>query len=472
MKSGSEYIVKEALLDAERDFSKPNPYGTPVDIYGMIAEVSIHESLLKPYLTVNIVIIDSQDVISSIVNLQGTEKLKLTMSTNFGEDDLEKEFTLNLRLVSIVAENKVNDYAQSYHINCISEYAYDNANVQISRSYKGQLEDIAENILDDYLSVGVDRDEQYWEGETIQGRLKLIVPYLSPLETVSWLSERGCKYDAAPVYMWSTVWNSGDEPKVNLGDLSTMSVQGALKVKPDLKVKGPEQNRSFVYYQSSPNSQDIVTSKANKGIIKEIGSTSSSSDTLKMINRGMIGSRLSSLDTYTTQKIDRHFNVEEFLDFYRSNVGLSAKSEQNLPKRFDEQDLVTVQGQKKSPAELDARHRNLVTSYGTYEWENSYHDVPDPTEAMNKVRKGVLRSMINKDTIDVTLPGHNFMTEEMGSGDVIRLTIPRTFTDDEAADLKSAQGSGFYLILALRHVFIGNTHSVVATCGKIQDDPE
>lgn len=472
--NNSEYIVKEALLSADRSFKTDQV----IDIYGMIAEVSIFESLEKPYLTAKVVVVDTQKVITDEVNLQGNEKLKLTITTdNHGKLAENNDFTINLRVVSIEDDAKTNDYTSVFVLSCISEHAFHDSNVQISRSYKGQVEDISEKVLDDYLDVKVERDDTYWKGETIQGRLKLIVPYLSPLDTVSWLTERGCMKDASPIFMWQTIWDEKDDTKVRLGNLGQMIMQGSLKVYSDASTTAArDYKRTFTFFQRGPglgtNSalDRESTSRENRSVLIGFGSTSTnSSDTLKMMQEGALGSRFSTLDTYTTQKFDRHFDIEEYLDFYRKeNV---TKSKEVFPDAFDEDVKVTVGGEEKSPSKMDSRHRNAITSYGTYEWENSYHDVADPTAAMNKIRKGVVKNLMYRELIDVTLPGYSFMIEELGTGDCIGLRIPENYTDDAAKKqtMKSEMHSGVYMILALRHIFISNTHKVVATCCKIED---
>jgi hypothetical protein len=473
-KNSSEYVVSEALLDADRKF-KSSPYGQPIDIYGMIAEVSIFESLEKSYLTAQIVIVDSQAVMSDIVNLQGTEKLKITIKTiNEGEGAENEEFTLNLRVSSVADETKTNDYTMVYVLNCVSEHAFNDANAQISKSYTGQVEDIAERVLKDYLDVKVHRDEKYWEGETVQGRLKVIVPYLSPIDTASWMVERGCKSNSSPIFMWKTIWDEEDDVQVRLGDLSTMCSKGSAEVIQDLGKPAAEWKRSFVYTAGAPNNTDVTpesikesSAKENRTIISEMGGTTTNSDTLKMINEGVLGSRMASFDAYTTQKFDRHFDLKKFMEYYRSSVATPGK--EIFPDCFDEDHNVRVGKETKNPVEFDSRGRNLITSYGTYEWENSYHDVPDQTAAMNKVRKNIIKGLMYRDLTTVTIPGYSFMIRKLAAGDCIGIAIKENFTDDEGANAKSEEHTGIFLILSLRHVFISNTHNVVATCCKVED---
>jgi hypothetical protein len=301
------------------------------------------------------------------------------------------------------------------------------------------------------------------------------VPYLTPLDTVSWLVERGCMDDASPIFMWQTVWDDGRETKVRLGDFATMAAFGAEDVNDDVRrTNAIDWQRSFVHSAYGPNNTDLGErirepgTKENRMMVVEIGNgNTTNSDTLKLINEGAVGSALATLDTYTTQKYERLHNIEEFLESYRDKAQ-TPKSE-IFPDSFDKDHQVTVGTETKSPSKFPARGWNQLTSYGTYEWENSYHDVPDPTAAMNKVRKGVVKNLMYRDLINVTLPGYSFMMEKLGAGDCIGLRIPENFTDDAGGEQRSEPHTGVYMLLSLRHVFISNTHQVVATCCKIED---
>ena len=114
-----------------------------------------------------------------------------------------------------------------------------------------------------------------------------------------------------------------------------------------------------------------------------------------------------------------------------------------------------------------------MTSYGTYEWENSYHDVYDQSLLINKVKKSAVVSMIQKNLIDVTLSGYNVFDQELSVGDVILLLFDSQNVEDEGALLgkKDERTSGFYLILNSRNIFNGTKHRTVITGAKVADLP-
>lgn len=465
-KASSEYIVKKALLSAEREFAVVDPIVSPIDILQMIGEVSVFESIEKAYLTAQIVVVDTQEVISEMVNLNGTERLEITISTNENVGKQE-EFTLYLRVISILEESRPNDYTVAYAINCVSEYAYNDAHAKISKSYTGNLEDIAEKVLKDYLNVQVDRDPAYWDGESVQGRVKVIVPYLSPLETTNWLIERGCLEDTSPMFMWATVWDDDKEsPKVRLGEFGTMATWGIEDAISDAAGTLETYKRTFIYSRQPINRKEPTFENSKATMVEFTTSAQPAEDTLRLIQEGAVGSRMATLDTYTTAKFDRHFDLSKHIATYQDEIMV----DELFGTVLDEQDKATISGEKKPLTEFDARFTNTITSYGTYEWENGYHDVSNQVDMLNKLRKGVIKTLLYRETLDVTLSGYNFMFEKLSAGDVIRLKFPRTFTDDDGAPKLNSKDSGSYMILALRRIFIGNTHRVVATVGKLQRD--
>ena len=460
----SEYSIQEALLSAERKFIKDEVMTTtgPYDLKKMIGEINLFESINKNYITAQIGILDDMGFISQNVQLQGTETLKLTISSE--EGDNPKELVLELRVVSILSQQKLNDRATVYSINCISKHAYADAAIKLSRSYTGQLEDISEKVLKDYLDVGVKREENYIEptGKSLQGRVKLVVPYISPLETTDWLMERATDENGFPWFNWTTVWDQDKDGKDNIrfGTLATMINKGVGRSR-------GERDFTFVRVYSAANRN--ITAEGNRSIIEDLD-YKSTDNTLQTINEGVVGSMMSSLDTYSSQKLERHFSIEEFLE-KKVKPTLSGGVKVLLERIFDEEDKLSIRGLSKNPTEFDARYKNMITSYGTYEWETGYHDTFDRSDLLQKITNSCMLRILDKNNIDVTLPGYNFMHQELGAGDVIRLQIPTAQVGDRGAEGKlDERMSGFYLIQKLRHIFSGEKHLVVCTIAKVSDE--
>jgi hypothetical protein len=185
-----------------------------------------------------------------------------------------------------------------------------------------------------------------------------------------------------------------------------------------------------------------------------------------MIDDGTVGSMISNLDTFTSQRYDRHFSIRDFIETL-------TPAEAIMSSVFDPYDKIDT-GKKESrfTDEHDARYKNVITSYGTYGAFNSYHDVFDQVEALNKIRPEALRSMLYRNLIQVALSGTRFLSEQLSVGDIIEIQFPTPFTEDDGAGMSSGERSGYYLLYDVRHVFRDSKHFVTASVCKIRDLPD
>jgi hypothetical protein len=458
----SEYKILECSLTAERGIKER-------DLINFIGEVAIFESLFKPYITVNITLIDDLGLLNEEIQFQGTEKVKLKIMGS-DEEHVPNEFELELRAVSIVRQQKINNKTTGFTINCISSHAYRDALVKVSRSYYDQLEDIAEKVLDDYLDVKVEKKDDYWPGEpSAQGPVKLILPYISPLDATSWLMERATGLYGGPMFCWCSVWDQKNhQGTVRFGHFPTMIKQIMTKTRPDavtFKGKSP-QNAKYSFVQSQSAVNQGSTYKANKSTINAYKSDGVE-NSLQMINQGVTGAQISNLDPYSNQRMLRHHNLGELLEAM-GGAG-------TMGTVYDPGDKLTVQKQTKEPAEFDARYINTITSYGTYGYAAGYHDVVDPSMLLNKMRKGTIISALYRNAMDVIVSGYNFTKEELSCGDPIFVLWHSTKIEDDPS-LEGAleeRRTGHYIVLDLRRDYLSNgKHEVVATIAKIFDDEE
>ena len=461
MAQPQEYKLEEVILDADRDFDLGGLPGKtklaePLNLKMMVVEVNLFESIERGYVTSTLGVVDDLGLLTEVVELQGTERIRLKIVA-LGKGLEDDEIELNMKVVSIVSSARQNDFSTVYYINCISPYAYTDAAVKISRSYTGKMEDISESVLKDFLNVNVVKDPKFWTPgtESIQDEAKVILPYISPLETSEWLMERTTGKDGSPFFAWSNVHiQEGDDENIYYGHLRTMLNEGH---------KTAEKDKSYQFrYNIGLFTGSEVKYKNTRNSILEYKYSDNTENTLKMINQGTVGSNITNLDTYTTQKMDRHFNLEEYLDVLEGGEKLFSTV-------LDKDAKLTISGKQSSVTDLNARSRATITSYGTYEWRSSYHDVYDQTQLLNKIRKTSMMTMLHKNILDVTLPGYDFMKKKIGVGEVVKLTFDSHMVDNAGAGEIDKRTSGYYLILSLRHLFQLSTHRVVASVAKFKD---
>jgi hypothetical protein len=118
-----------------------------------------------------------------------------------------------------------------------------------------------------------------------------------------------------------------------------------------------------------------------------------------------------------------------------------------------------------------------ITSYGTYGAINSYHDEQDPGTALNKIRTSAVKSMFNKNMIEIVIPGITFMSalgkgnSGVSVGDTIMIDFLNSNVDEDEQEIYNDELSGKYLIMKVRNVFADTKHEVVACISKIGTRP-
>ena len=448
-KSGQEYKIIEALIENQR--------GTdPIDVKNFIGEISFFEHLNKPYVTAQIAIMDDAGIVPAI-GFKGTETIKITIGgVEEGLEDLQFTYTFNM--VSIMKNFRTSEKTSVYVFKCISPHAYRDANIKISKSYTGSLERIAEVICQNYLNLQVDLS---YSINSVQDPVRVVLPYISPLQSCKWLLDRATSQTGCPYYIWATLYDQTEESEgIRIGNIETMFQA------PVFNERAP-----YLYSPAVTNTVAELPLEQQAVIVKDL-KVVDVEDTLKMMNEAAVGSTLTSLDTFNSQKFSRHFKLRDLLDRLKSKQVIPDGSEQNV---FDDKQKLTVAGTEQFVDDLDASFINTITSFGTYGSVNSYHDVQDQTQALNKLRASAIRTLLMKNMIEITIPGIAFFAalkdggRGVSVGDIIRVNILNSdvFVEGEYDDEKS----GYYLIYACRNIYRDTTHDIVLTITKLSDNP-
>lgn len=454
-----EFKITEASITADR-------FGDATyDIKQYIIELSCFEDIDKPYVTGQIVFMDDIGLIQEI-KILGTEKIKLTVATAEEETVGAIDWTMEFNIVSIIQQEKTGERTEVYHINLISPHAYRDQNIKISRSYTGRLTKISEAILINHLGVEVDRS---YGGDQVESQdpVRIITPYISPLEAVSWLMDRATTEVGCPYYAYQTLYDQKDGvDKIRIGNLEAMFAATAFN---DGRHMLYSQARGMLIGGESQDKQDVIVKRVLVDSIQ---------DTLKLTQEGALGANLMSIDTYTSQKFDRHFDGEKLLDRLASVgvLGTGGVEGQNV---YDVEQKIEVEGEEKTLPECESRYISTISSYGTYGSINSYADDQDQLQAMNKIRSNAIKSLLNKNMIEVTIPGISFFKSKGAGGaslpsvgDVIWIDFLQSATDDAKDGFLNQELSGLYLIHKCRNFYRNTVHEAVMFVTKLAKNPK
>ena len=454
MSDGTQYIFETVLYTAIRD-------EVVIDLKNIVAELNIFEDLNKSYLTGSIVLVDDTGVMSD-VKIKGDEGLRIIISKNPNIGEYDSYFQLDFKVVSIVRQFKNADRSEVYSLNLISKHAYDNSVVKISKSFSGKLEKISESILKNFLGVKLLMDEKYYDAKagSNQEPIKILLPYLSPLESVDWLTERATDRWGTPFFIWASIWGQdmSEDTSLRLGNFMTMVKEGINVA----STKPPEND--FIYDQVTTNVKSSEGYEGAKRIIKNL-KFSNIENTLKMVKEGAVGSTIANLDTYTSQNISKLFSANKLLE----SLNAGEKGGKILSTVYDQKDVITLASETKLTGYWSARQRNTVSSYGTYASHNSIHDAIDESSLLNKVRPLSIRSMLSRNMLEINIDGIGLLEEKLSVGDIIKVRFLSADTDPDVPVGSNTERSGFYLIQSVRHIFGIERHNAVVFISKVAE---
>ena len=455
-KDGTQFIFSSIMYRAVR--------GVEIELKEVVAEFNIFEDINKSYLTASVLIGDDTGIMDD-VKIKGDETITLIISKNPKIASPEPYFRLDFKVVSIIRQEKTADRAEVLSLNLISVHGYNNSVVKISKSYTGRLELISKSILRNFLNVELSMDAKYYGDQgSEQEPIKLLVPYLSPLETVEWLTERATDRWGTPFFIWASIWgqNMSDTTTLRLGNFMSMVTNGITSAE---ERSGQDGQNDFIYSQVQTNIKAPEGYLGAMRIIKNI-KFANIENTMKMIREGAVSSTISNIDAYTSQDTSKLFSIDELLKSLNGG-GEGSNTGKILGTVYDQKDQLTLGDLTQPTAYWSARQRNTVTSYGTYATVNSIHDAIDESSLLNKVRPLSVRSMLARNMLEIEVDGIGILEDVLSVGDIIKVRFVTEDLSSTTLTGSNTERSGYYLIQNCRHIFNRERHDAVLMICKI-----
>ena len=194
-KSSSAYsfVLETAEISTP---TKSNTY----DIKNVVIDIDIFESIDKPYLTGTVVILDDNNLYSDI-NFNGIQTLKLGFRLPEKEyKTIYKKFYID----KIVKNIKANDTEAALMFHIIEDIGFVSEYININKVLTGKGSEIITNLVKEYFDrtvFFVDKDNVV-ESQT---PFKMMVPNLTPIETINWVLDRMSTANGQPFYIYSTL---------------------------------------------------------------------------------------------------------------------------------------------------------------------------------------------------------------------------------------------------------------------------
>ena len=449
MKINSPFVV----IRADVILSSISSEDLSVDVKNNIMEVKFYENLYKPYIDAKIVILDDFGFRTSL-SAQGTERILISIGNpdNPSEPLFEKYFFIS----SILDSKRMNERSEILSLELVEEHFYVNSVKQISRSFTSNIEDMVKSICENELKKPVGRS--FFSGSA-QGVRKVIVPYMNPLQAANWVLNRATTQTGAPIFLSADLYSD----TLYLSDLDSL-------------LQEPIINEDYPYRYSTA-SKGAKDKDALLGPYYDINSYQemNAENTLRLFETGSVGSFYQNIDAGTGKAVGSHLSVRGILtEMYTSGM-IDDATTQSI---FDPSLLIDG----KLSDEYNSHHTHQVTSSNTYNQYLSYHDEAtlldengNIFESKLKAKNKIIRQLLKKNVIDVSLDGISLFQGKVSTGRKVRILFLNSDMQSEGKSIAESidrRKSGDYLILAISHKLINNTHDSSMRVTKLGDLPK
>jgi hypothetical protein len=154
------------------------------DLTGVMVELNIFDSILMPTMSGTILINDSVGLTKRLV-FDGSEYLEVDISK--GGEGGGTQFSKTFRIYKQSARTNLNQNTEAYILHFASEELVYSMQKKVQQSYTGTYGEIAKSVLYDHLKISSGRIGIL---EDTKGIHKTVIPTLSPIDTMNWLSKR------------------------------------------------------------------------------------------------------------------------------------------------------------------------------------------------------------------------------------------------------------------------------------------
>jgi hypothetical protein len=174
-----------------------------IDISGMVTDFSITESIYLHTVVLSMNVKDFSNVMETM-GISGQERITITLSRKgLGKkESQESDLSHTFVVTEYPVYGKTNNRVQVYSVKGVSEHAFLSRLKRISRAKKSSTKEIIREILERDLFY---RSDRITVGRETTGILEVIIPYVHPIDAISWLTRRAFDSSGSPFYCYETL---------------------------------------------------------------------------------------------------------------------------------------------------------------------------------------------------------------------------------------------------------------------------
>lgn len=429
---GQHYTIQQVLLDVSRGTGTSNSLDT-IDVSALVEEITITEAAFRPYLVGQILIVDQNDMLRA-VHMRGSERVTITLAPAQGNQIPNITRTFIMRGLNSKVRNDVFVY------DLVEEVGYAASAKAFAKSYTGRLESIIKKILEGKLNrqmtVLYPGDNYITPART--GVTHVNIPYMTPWEALSWLTDRMTGQTGAPWFLSGSLYTN----TTNL-----WSMEECLASVPF--------NIEQVFIQSERYTQATQSSEVEASVLADtaiIAHKETNTESMHHLERShSIAGQYDLIDTDTNQVNQLDYDLATTLFKLESGNFID---QQDI---LDPTMVINDQAMAFTPSTLMSQ----ATSGNTYLLGQSYADDVTAADTQNKISNKMLKNVMMQKSLTVAIPGKLFAAYKATVGRKVRMHFEsgdRVGIDQKFSLDKKL--SGDYVMTGIRHVFSGTTYTV------------
>jgi hypothetical protein len=397
-----------------------------IDITGVYDELNIFDTVMMPCMSGNIVIRDAIGLSKKLL-LDGSEYIIIKIA----KDDLGNgpafNFEKTFRVYKQTDRKNINQNSEMYILHFAAEELIFSEQQKINQSFKGIYSKLAQLVLTEYLKVPYEA-RKIGIIEPTKGIYSVIVPNLSPFDTMNWLIKRSVDTQGLPNFLFFQ-----NKIGYNFISLSTL-----LSADPIIDINFKPKN---VPNQNGQTVADEFSGARDYKIVSQF-------NTVESIRDGVYAGKFIGFDALMRRKQVHQVNFNDIWNKSKHanpNIAINtASNRKNIDpaKMYDSKVMI-------SPF-TSTRINNPYTVTN----DSTTATVADNTHNYVLQRKAILSNLM-QNRVQVTVPG-NF---SLSSGFNVFLDMKSRFNDNDETNDDSVYGK--YLIIAARHVIKYDRHETI-----------
>lgn len=434
--SASDYIIERILFT--------NVGGDIIDVKRNTVQLNIYENLNKPYLTADLMVKDDFGLYDKF-GLTGVEQCDITISQPIPTGIT---ITRSFIIQSIASTKKVNDYSEIINLKLLEKTAFDNKLLKFSKSYTGNPQTIIANILKDKLGADLDLPGIL---PVQSSQVKVVIPYMTPLEACKWITERASTENGMPFYFYKTLIDDNYQFK----SLEEMILNGYWNTE-----------IPFMFSQAITNYSANPADPINSYIVENY-SAQNKENALDQLDAGAVGALYEIVDATSGRRETFNFNINNtFKKLYDANV-FSANDVPTLNTAYTYNNTAIANYPSKHVSRM-IMNNNYSSAY------KNYYQEDEVARFKLDATNSAIRSLISKSSINISVPGKNFFTYV---NHTIGTQINFFYHTNDISPLEKnkvswqdtidKRRSGKYVIYAAKHTFLDTKHSVDISAVKL-----